>query len=172
MRDKKGFSMMEMVVYIAILAIVSILVVSSMLKMMSVYNGYRVSRSINIAGSTAMERITREIRLADNVVSTDSIFETHPGILKLDTIDPVSEVATTIEFFASSTQLMIKEGANPADVLTPPAIELTNLVFREVATSTNLNSKAIKVEVELKGERGNYEKTTKFYNTVILRRSY
>lgn len=172
MFSKKGFSLMEMVIYTAILAVFSVLVISSLLGMMKSFNGYRVSRYINFAGSVAMERITREIRLANDVAVVESVFETHPGALKLNTIDPVSEIATTIEFFASSTQLMVKEGADTAVILTPMALELTNLVFREVATSTNLNSYAIKVEMELKGERGNYEKTTKFYNTVLLRRSY
>jgi prepilin-type N-terminal cleavage/methylation domain-containing protein len=169
---KKGFTLLEMVIYIAILAVVSVFVITSILNTMSAYGKYRVSRYINLAGSSAMERITREIRMADDILAVESVFEVHPGKLKLSTIDPVSENTTTVDLFASSTQLMIKEGSDTEVALTPVALELTNLIFREVATSTNTNSYAIKVEMEIKGQKGNIEKTAKFYNTVILRRSY
>ncbi len=172
MFPKRGFGLIEMIIYTAILSAVSVFVIAGLLKTIQAFNVYRVNRYINNSGVAAMERIITELRFANNVVTGSSVFDTHPGRLTLDTIDPATEAVTTVEFFASSTELMLKKGSQAAVALTPSPIELTNLVFRQVATTTNPNSKAVKVELELKGKRGNYQKSVKFYSTVVLRGSY
>ena len=158
---KKGLSLIEMLIYVAILTAIFVFVVNSILITIKSFNGYRVTRYIAASAEAAMERMTREIRLA-NDINEASVFDGHPGHLILN----------SIEFFASSTQLMVKETSQNAEALTPAGVELINLVFREVATSTNSTSKTIKVEMELKAGKGNYQKTAKFYNTVVLRGSY
>ena len=168
---KKGVTLLETVIYIAILALVSVLVINSILIMIRSFNSYRVLRHVNITGAIAMERITREIRFADTI-DVGSIFETHPGRLVLQTIDPVTENPATIDFFMSGNDLMFQKGGESAVSLTPGETELTNLIFREVATSTNSLSKVVKIELTVKEKRGSYEKSANFYNTTILRRSY
>ena len=163
---------MEMLIYAAILAVVSIFVVNSILMIVKSFNNYRTWRYVNASGEAAMERIVREIKLADSINAGTSVFDSNPGRLVLNTIDPDSESATTIEFYVSSSSLMVKEGGATGVTLTPSAVNLTNLIFREVATSTNAKSKAIRVEMEIRSGEGIYQKTAKFYDTAILRRSY
>ncbi len=161
-----------MVIYVAILGMVSIFVVNTILIIIKSFNGFRASSDLNTNGEIAMERMVREIRLADDVDSAISVFDINPGHLILNTIDPNTELATTIEFFASTTALMIKEGSQSAIALTSENVELVNLVFREVATSTDLKSKAVKIEMEIRSKRPNFPKAAKFYSTIVLRRSY
>lgn len=168
---KKGFTLIEAVIYVAILAVVSVFAVNSVLLMIKTFGNYRVLRNLNTSGATAIERITREIRLADDVDGS-STFGTGLDHLILSTIDPFTENPTIIEFYASSSELMVKKGGGEEISLTPGNTELINLTFRELATTTNTISKAIKIEMELKSTRGNYQKTAKFYNTAVLRRSY
>lgn len=160
-----------MVIYVAILGMVSIFVVNTILIIIKSFNGFRASSDLNTNGEIAMERMVREIRLADSI-GAGSVFDSHPGHLILNTIDPNTELATTIEFFASTTALMIKEGSQGAIALTSENVELVNLVFREVATSTDLKSKAVKIEMEIRSKRPNFPKAAKFYSTIVLRRSY
>ncbi len=109
MISRRGFSAIEMVIYVAILGMVSIFVVNTILIIIKSFNGFRASSDLNTNGEIAMERMVREIRLADDVDSAISVFDINPGHLILNTIDPNTELATTIEFFASTTALMMKE---------------------------------------------------------------
>ncbi len=172
MNYRKGFSIVEMLIYAAILASVSIFVVNSILMIVKSFNNYRAWRYVNVSGEAAMERITREIKLADDIQESTSVFDSSPGSLVLNTIDPDTESATTMEFYVSDSSLMIKEGGAAGVALTPSAVNLTSLIFREVATSTNTKSKAIKIEMEVRSGEGIYQKTEKFYDTAVLRRSY
>ena len=161
-QNKSGFTLVEVVIYSAILAVVSVFVVNSLILMVKNFNGYRVSRFVNISAASAMERMTRELREARDIGAINT-FDSNPGFISLD---------TGIEFLSTNSQLFIRYSGGDDQALTPTNLELTSLIFRQVATSTNPNSKAIKIEMELKGERGGYQKTEKFYDTVILRGSY
>ena len=172
MNSRGGFSLVETLIYVAILAAVSIFIVNSILMITKSFNNYRAWRNVNAAGEAAMERMVREIKLADSINMGTSVFDSNPGHLALNTIDPDTEAATTIEFYVSGNALMIKEGVQSGAVLTPSSVELMNLIFREVATSTDTKSKAIRIEMEIRSGTGNYQKTARFYDTAILRRSY
>lgn len=168
-RPSLAFSAIEMVIYVAILAVISVLTVNSILITVKSFNQYRLSHFINSASQTVMERMVREIRLAGNIDDTASIFDAHPGRLKLNTIDPDTETPTTIEFFASSTSVMIKKGNADPVPLTPNNVLLMNLVFRKISTPA---AKGVKIEMELKGERGTSFKIEKFFGSAVLRKFY
>lgn len=155
---KKGYTLIELLVYLAILAVFSVFIVNSILIIMKNYNAYSVSRYVNFSATVAIERLTREIRGSSDVDGS-SVLGAHPGYLVLD----------AVEFFVSNNQLMIDKNGQGAVVLTPSNLEVTNLVF---ATSTNPNSQVVKIEMTLTGRRGNYEKSENFYSTIVLRGSY
>ncbi len=172
MHSRRGFSLIEALVYTAILGVVSIFVVNSILLIIKSFNNYQLTNQASMAGEVAMERITREIRLANDIDKTNSVFNVNPGRLSLLTINPDTQAPTTIDFFISGSALMIKEGGDSPSILTPANVVLANLIFREVATSTNFVSKAVKIEMEIRSSRGNYQKSVKFYDTTVLRGSY
>jgi hypothetical protein len=143
--------------------------VGSILIIIRVSTNIRLARNLNISSRTAMERIIREIRLADSIDGT-STFGSHPGYLKLNTID-ANNNPTTMEFFLTGSNLMIQEGASSPESLTSSNVTVSNLVFYQISPSTA--SKAIKVEMTLTSILPNgQQKSEKFYDTVVLRRSY
>jgi len=157
---KKGTTLIELLIYTAILAAVSVFMISSILITIKSFNDYRLSRNISVSAASAMERMVREVRQASDV-SGAGVFDVSPGHLVLD----------TAEFFADSGRLVIKN-AGGNTYLTPQDLIVSNLIFREVATSTNQVSKAVKIEMELTGGQGSYAKSEKFQTTVVLRGSY
>ncbi|MBU3925874.1 type II secretion system GspH family protein [Patescibacteria group bacterium] len=170
MKNKQGMSLIEVIFYTAIIAIVFILVVNSLSIVIKAFNQGRVSIKINNSAETAMERMTREIRFAYDV-DDSSVLGSSPGHLVLNTYSTSSpEVTTLIEFYIDSGKLMIKEGDMTADQLTSSDLSVTNLIFREIIASSI--SKAVKIEMTLQGSSGNYQKIENFYNTAILRKSY
>ncbi len=170
MNKKCGFTLIEMVIYIAILSIIVTLVVSSILAMSKSLSSIQSSRKINNFAETSFERLVREIRFADSVDTLGSTFGVNPGYLKLNTINPVDEIPTTIEFYINGTDLMMKEGVGVSEDITPSALSITNLVFYDVVVFGVSESIKIEMEVRSTGLFGN--KIEKFYDTVVLKRSY
>ncbi len=164
-----GSSLLETLIYAAILGMVAVFATGSILAMMRSYSSVKMSRDLNFSASVAMERMANEIRLANDIDDAGSIFSVSPGKLKLNTVDG-SGSATTIEFFLNGTGIYAKEGSGSPEALTASSTEITSLIFNKI-TSSGV-SKAVKISLTAKAKGGRMEKTEKFYNTAILRGSY
>ena len=160
---------METLIYSAILGMVAVFATGSILAMMKSYSSVKLSRDLNFSSSVAMERMTNEIRLANNIDDAGSSFATSSGKLKLNTTD-VSGVPATIEFFLSGSGIFVKEGADAPEALTASSTEITSLFFNKITSSAV--SKAVKISLTAKAKGSRMEKTENFYNTAILRGSY
>lgn len=163
----RGFTLVEMVIYIAFFAVLSTLAVEATITVMKSFYSLRLTQSVNQSATVALERMSREVRNAYDVDTSNSTFNTNPGRLTLNTKD-ASGTNTTIEFYVSSNQLMLKEGGVDKGSLFSKNVTVTNLVFHLITTT---NSKAIKIEMTLRDERGTLQQTVKFYDTIILRGS-
>jgi len=166
---QKGESLIETLIYASILTIMAIAVTQSLLMMMKSYGNIKLHRSMNISVSDAMERITREIRLADSVDIAGSALGTSPGKIKVNTVDDLGS-ATTKEFFLSGTGVYAKEGASTPEALTSSSTEITSLIFRRITAGEV--SESVKINLTARVKVGNLEKTENFYNTAIMRGSY
>ena len=164
-----GSSLLETLIYAAILGLVAVLTTSSILAMMKSYVSVKMSRDLNFSASVAMERMANEIRLAGDIDDVGSIFAVSPGKLKLDTTDS-SDSPVTIEFFLSGAGIFVQEGVGTPEALTASTTEITSLIFNKITASNT--SKAVKINLTAKVKGGRMEKTEKFYNTAILRGSY
>jgi type II secretory pathway pseudopilin PulG len=169
MKNKKGFTVIELVVYMAILATVSIVVVGSIIMLARSFGKIKVSRALNETAKNSIERMVGEIRYANGMDVAGSIFGSSPGKIKLNTTDRTSGVATTTEIYLSGTVLNIKEGSGVAQALTPSGVSVSSLIFRNLTTAT---SSAVKMEIVFNASSGRFQKTENFYDTIILRQSY
>ena len=61
----KGFTLVEMIIYVAFLGILGVLAINATLVMTNAYVNLRVSRDLNQSGVATLERMTREIRNAN-----------------------------------------------------------------------------------------------------------
>lgn len=166
---RHGSSLLETLIYAAILGLVSVFATGSILAMMKSYASVKMSRDLNSSASTAMERMANEIRLANSIDDAGSVFGASHGKLKLNTTDDLG-VIVAIEFFLSGTGVFVKEGAGVPEALTASSTEIISLVFNKITSSTI--SKAVKIDLTARAKGSRMEKTEKFYNTAILRGSY
>lgn len=171
MKSKKnrGSSLLETLIYSAILGMVAVFATGSILAMMKSYFSVKMSRDLNFSASVAMERMVNEIRLANDIDDAGSIFAASPGRLKLNTTGSFG-APTAVEFFLSGTGIFVKEGAGASEALTASSTEITSLIFNKITSSTV--SKAVKISLTAKAKGGRMGKTANFYNTAILRGSY
>lgn len=168
-KEKKGFNLIEIIIYTTILSLVFAVVFNSVIVMMKSFNYARLKIRINNSAQTSMERMVREIRLAYDVDNT-SQFNVNPGKLKLNTFDSLGAPAT-IEFYQDNGNLVVSENGSVAESLNSSGIQVTNLMFKTAYLITS-PSKSVKIEMELTGTQGGYTRVEKFYDTIILRGGY
>ena len=164
-RYTRGFSIIEMLVYVLILAVISVFLVYAIISMIRSVVEISVSRSILGGAMLSLERITREAKDAYDINEATSTLAAHPGRILFLT-ETESGATTSILFFISGDALMMKRGTSTAQSLLPERVAVENLVFR-LATSTL--SKSVKIELELSGARGSVTRTEQFYGSAQLR---
>ena len=162
----RGFSIIEIVVYIAVLSVISVTAVETIIVMNTSLIQIRTTRTLSNAASGTIERMARTIRDSKFVNVSSSIFDTSPGVLSLT---GSGSSPATYRFSVSRGGLLLDTGGSQT-VLTPPGVVVTNLVFRLIANSSV--SQAIKIEFTIAASNGHATTTQNFYDTVLLRNSY
>lgn len=166
--SSRGFTLVEMIIYIAFFAMLSVLAINATIMVMKSFYTLRINQSISQSATTAMERISREIRNAYNVDTANSTLGTSPGRLTLLTKTDGGAL-TSVEFYVTSgNQVNMKVGGADQGSLMTKTVTVTNLVFTQITTT---NSKAVKVDMTLTDNRSGVSKTVKYYDTIVLRGS-
>ncbi len=167
-KNKKGFGLIEIIIYIAIFTAISILVINSFIVILSSFNTTNMNRKLLESSSTVMERVSREIRKAKNIDIANSTLGSTPGVLQLNTTDGAGNNAT-IKFIVASQTLNLYRNNNLIGNLLNQDVSITNLVFRRIQTA---NGEAVKVEMTLRYSSGHNTKSENFYDTIVLRGGY
>ncbi len=163
----KAFTLIEIIVYIAILGALIVVAVNTILTIHSSLGAIRLTRLYSSTEALAMERTIRVIRDAQSVDVAASTFDVSPGVLSLvGSEDP----AVTRLLSLSGGALQLKDGAAPDQALTPPGVVVTSLIFRHITGGSV--SEAVKVEMTLSASSGRATTTQKVYGTAVLRNSY
>lgn len=165
----KGVSLLETLIYVAVVVLLTVVVVNTAMVMTTASAKTRLKRNVLSEAGISVERITREIRLADSIDISGSTLGTHPGVLRLNTIVSVDdETPTTREFYLEDGALMMKEGTSTAVPLTS-AVNINNLIFYRIVAST---SEAASVVLTAEDTFRGLSELHTFYSTAVLRRSY
>lgn len=163
----KGFTLIETIVYAVFVAILTVVTIQALTIAMNSFYKLRLVQNVDQSATVGLERMSREIRNAYSIDTTQSTFDTNPGRLTLLTKDQLG-MTTTIEFYVSGSDLRFKQGGvDMGSLLTKNAV-VSNLIFKQIA---NPNSRAVKIEMTLGDTRGTLQNSENFYNTVILRGS-
>lgn len=167
LRTKKGFSIIETLIYISILAIFTVFVFELVILMSNSYKKVELSRTIANSAVISMERMTRDTRGAINLDQAGSVLGTNPGRLQLFTVDE-NGTNVTVAFRLESGRVNVYEN----DVLMGPLTSLqastTELVFR---LYTNSGAKAIGIEMTIEATRGPDTRSDSFKTTTLIRNS-
>lgn len=168
LKSIRGFTLIEMLVYIAIFTVLSILAIQAMFLVTRAFTDLRVSRDLNSSGSALFERMSRDIRGAYDVDEMQSTLGSSPGRLTLDTKDSLS-ANTTVEFYVEGGVVKIKEGGAEQGTIMTTTTSIDNFVVRKISGT---NTDAVKVEATITASRGGITKTRNFYTTATLRGTY
>ncbi|MCP6718435.1 MAG: prepilin-type N-terminal cleavage/methylation domain-containing protein [Patescibacteria group bacterium] len=138
MINKKGFTLTEALLYIAVSSIL-ILSISSFFLWTNRSNiKMKVSKEVLNNSKIAMEKMSYEIKHAKSIYTSTSVFSTHPGQLSLETSNYAqsNEETSYIDFFICEQRLCLKKENQIPIILTSDKVEIKNLEFNQVATSS------------------------------------
>lgn len=166
--SESGFSLVEMLFYVVILSLSLIAVMQTLMVLTRSYGVLRSVQRIEREASTAMERMIREIRDANDIDDAGSVLGTNPGELLLRSTDS-SGTARTVEFYLDGGKVSLRENGVVSGLLTTAKATVSNLVFRKITTT---NSKGVKIEMTITTGSGPSAQSENFYATAVLRDSY
>jgi type II secretory pathway pseudopilin PulG len=164
----RGMTIIELLLYVAILVLLVGVTVGALLSLSGIYRNLRSLEAVNENAQSSLERIVREVRGATSVDTLQSTFGTNPSDLYLNSLD-VNGASTTVEFFATSSAVHIKEAGVDSGPLTSSNVKVTKLIFRLL---TSAKSQAVKVEMTIESGTSTNYVTKNFYSTAVLRGSY
>lgn len=165
---KRGFSLLEVLIYLSIAFVVLTVIVGFVFWLIDSNNKNRVIAQTMNSSKRAMEIMTYEIRAAESVYTPS----TSNSQLSLQTNKhlPNDEKTTYVDFYLCGTQLCFKKESQDPIILTPSSTEISNLNFMYILSGTSVSVK-IDLTAAYKNPSGRpeYNFSTSLSSTVSLR---
>ncbi|OHA70234.1 MAG: hypothetical protein A3F15_01775 [Candidatus Wildermuthbacteria bacterium RIFCSPHIGHO2_12_FULL_40_12] len=171
-KNNKGFTLIEILVYIAILAIIFFVIVSFLIWSIRANAKAKVMNEVLNNVKRAMEIISYEIREASSIYDPTSAFGLHPGQLSLETVHylPSGEESAFVDFYLCGTQLCFKKESQEPIALTLDSVEVERLVFTKVVVN---DASSIQVDLTVKynssSDRSEYQSSINLRSAASLR---
>ena len=164
-KENSGFSLVEMIIYVALLAVLVGAVTWSIASILHSYNRMKDERSVENSAVASMDRMIKEIRNSKSIDLAHSATSTANGYLTLNDFDS-SGNPTTIKFYLQNNRIYVDQGGVQLGPLTLENTTVPSLVFRYF---TNASSTGVKVEMAIQASTTPVDY---FYDSAILRGSY
>lgn len=172
---KKGFTLIETIIYILILTLFSVLTVNTVFMFAKSWSAVKVTKNITISSVTALERFTRDVRKAQSVAGSSVLAAymgpqdlNSPGRLDLNTKDEAGN-SVIQSFYVSNGRFVTQVGNGPVEELTLSTVSVQRLSFHKTLL---LNAEAVRIEMLLFSSEGDQSITKLFETTVVLRGGY
>jgi Tfp pilus assembly protein PilE len=167
----KGYSLGEMIVYVAIMSITCMIIANTFVSFVMSYRNIKSLALVDRSAIDVMERLTRDIRGATSIDIANSTFATSSGVLTL--ITTASGVSTTTKFYlgtnpvSSSTNIIARVDINGLyyGPLTQVNTSVTNLTFNRV---NGVVSDAVKIDLTLSALVGTITETKTYHSTINI----
>jgi hypothetical protein len=163
----KGFTLVEVLVYIAVFTLISFALVQTTISVNKAYLSIKSNQMLEISASDSLNRISNDIRNVRSIlIDSSSIFDVSPGRLTLSVKDNLGKDKIVEYYVDGFNMLQVKENGMSVGKLTSSLTPVSNLVFKKIDTGS---SSAIKIDMTLQAFKSGVTTTESFYSTYILR---
>lgn len=160
---QKGFTLIETLVYIAVLVLIGIAIVMTYLSLDAVLLRNEVERELTSTAEFTLERMLREIREADSIDAGLSTLGSSPGRLTLET------TSTTTTFSVSGGRVYVSVNGTSVGPLTPSNVTVQSLIFRRYQSADTL---MIRIGLSLRTQNKFATTVRTYYTSAVLRGTY
>ncbi len=145
--NRKGFTLVETLIYIAIIGGIIGTFISFSLNISNARNKTYSQEEVQANARVAINLITQKIQSASSVSTTQSVFDTNPGVLYL-TMASSTLSPTIINLSGVNGGLQIKEGSASTTTITTGRVQVSNLVFTNLSASSTRENIGINLTVQ------------------------
>lgn len=163
----RGFSLIEMLVYLAVIAVMLAVIVTTLTSFSGAYHSFVLDRRIHAAAGAALERMVREVRGGTSIDVATSTLGAHPGTLTINTVNDTGDPVTRT-FAVNAGVLELSEDGVLRGPLTSSNVAITNLVFRHLDNGV---SEGVRIELTVQASRKSTVREANFYAFTVLRGS-
>ncbi len=141
---EKGFSIIEVLISIAIFSIILLTVISFFFSVTNSNSKSKAQREAQDNAKRVLEIMTYEIRKSKSIYTPTST----SSQLSLETTNylPVDETTTFIDFFVCGLAVCMKKESQNLIALTPDNLEVTSLTFTQLK---NANAPSVRINLVL-----------------------
>jgi len=143
-KNKKGFTLIEVIVYVAILGAVVVSFISFALAVNQLKNKAYVVAETNSNLRIAADLISRKIRAAQNVVSPSLGDSAAALVLDMPGTDP------DLSFYLNQGAIYLEEVGGETTALTSADVNILSLSFDNYGTNSSLSNIHYTIEAEYK----------------------
>lgn len=162
-KNRKGFTLIEVLVYIAVLILAVLVMVSLFLSLSTVLSRNQVERELSQTAQVTLEKMVRDIRAAataDTTVANQLTLQTIGG-------------ATTTQFALSGNSVVMNLNGTNLGTLTSNTVSVDDLVFTKYETlGAELETILVRVALTLSVSTKAASTTQTYYTSAVLRGSY
>ena len=147
--SREGMSLIETLVYVAILGMISVFIVNSLIKIVAVYRRAQAEREVLSNARLMMETVTKNIAYSQEVYAPTSRFNTTNGQISLVTpLDTLPEHTTTyLDFWSDGNRLLMREEGKATTTLSAATVQVAQ--FRVERIVQGLGREAIKITLNV-----------------------
>lgn len=161
----RGYTLVEALIYIAIFVLISLVTVTLILSVLDTNRRASPLNALSRGAVSALEVISREIRMAKSIDTINSVWATSTGSLQLNSLD-AEDNSRTVRFYLDTGLVKVDENGTYLGPLSSSEVLVTGLTFN-LATSTGQNF--VKITLNLTAGEGANQKNDTFYSAVSLR---
>lgn len=165
----KGFSIVEVIIYFSMLAVISTLVITSIINLFKNYNVIKANQDIEYNAISILDKLTRDARDAESVDIADSSFSVAQGSVSLDIASSTNETVTnSVKFYLENNKIKYMRDGVYFGNLSTNSVTVSNFKIYYITASS---SEAIKVELNLEvtPHLNSSAISKNFYTTIQLR---
>lgn len=159
-----GYTLIEAIVYVGILAAMSLVVVAAMLSLASTSHRLKATRAAEHAATVVLERLIRDARAASAIAPSGSSFGVSHGSLALTAVS--GSRSTTTRFTVEDGAVVVDVNGARVGPLTPSSVSVDDMRFYRITTPV---SEAVRIDLTVTGRSGRESDAQTYHATVTLK---
>lgn len=170
--NKKGVSLIEIIVYVALLGGISVFIANSLIHITNAYHRARAEREVISNARLLLEAINKSVSQAQAVYAPTSRFDDDAGQLSLVTVigaDPEHETAY-LDYYVDNGRLYRRAEGENETPLSASTVRISKFRLERIVQSTN--REAVRVTLEAQYALPKFAASIILNSTTALRGNY
>ncbi len=173
LHKQQGYSLIDLILYTAFIALIVLVVVQFMLSVLILRNKTAAERAAWENGRYAMERIVHQLRSANQIdLSTATFGTTLDTLALLTNLYDIDEPEVLVTFFVDGNgQLIFSREGYTSEVITTPDVRITQMTLTRFFAGTSEGVKiALITEASSPSTRFDFQATYSLDTSILIRK--